>query len=130
MEILNLATKEKQDEILSYFPINGGTDFNNMLPKLTLYKKEAPLDSYRTMASISGKGILVALSTGANPSLGAQQFKVTADGVVIFEDFHLALFSTISLFVPFNNSIKIEVRVATPQYPTSNAIFMCNYLLS
>lgn len=101
MEVLNLATKEKQDEILSNFPIRGGTDFNNGVFSTT--DIQSSHKSYKIL-NIDGKGIVTSIS---NATSGVRNYTIQVDGGDIF-GLDVGNNMSVSVFIPFNTSIVIK----------------------
>ena len=78
MEVFNLATKEKQDEILSNFPISGGTDFSKIIPIITASSIEG------TILEVIGKGYFFIEVPNYTATKQACGIKVTIDDDIVF----------------------------------------------
>lgn len=81
MEVINIATQEKQIEILSNFPIDVGFDLLDTTPIVSFVVAD---DKYVTVLEISGKGIAgvgVSSSSTGQPSNGS--CRLTIDGIVV-----------------------------------------------
>lgn len=107
MEVLNLATKEKQDEILSNFPISGGTDFIEGVPLFA--RHTASGDTYTEVMSVEGRGVLTGIMQRTNNSSGKGYVKVFADGVEIYLGYFTdgLEVSSISPFIGFKHSLQV-----------------------
>lgn len=85
MEVLNLATKEKQDEILGNFPIDIGFNLLNTTP-VVVSLAMGNYSAYATVIEITGEGVAgmcVASSNAGQASRGS--VRITVDGTVISE---------------------------------------------
>lgn len=104
--------KQTVNDIASNFPldISGGTDFLGMTPLSILGSSNAPSNNttYRTMLDIAGGGIITHIST-LNSS-GLPILKIIVDGVEVFVDLELPIYSTFSFFIPFKTSLKVELK--------------------
>ncbi len=114
---LNLATSEKQDEILNNLSIHGGTNFNN---RQQLSSRVAEAHESTLVLDVTGKGILHSINNG-NPGNG-YKVSVRVDGGDIFY-YQLGATSSISPVMGFNNSLEIY----TSSTPSHNII--ANYSL-
>lgn len=82
MSIINLATLEKQNEILSYFPVNTG--FNPKDYDYIVLEGSSALTDYQTILDITGAGFLTkALARYGNPTSGQARIRITIDGVIV-----------------------------------------------
>jgi len=83
MEIINLATREKQDEILSHFPIN------ITLPASAIISEKGVIPSGSsdmvTAIEVTGSGYIMHLFTsGEISAMRNAQIKITVDNKVIY----------------------------------------------
>lgn len=116
IQTLNLATREKQDEILNNFPISGGTDFSSFNGVATNSIRDSS-SSWKTVLSVSGEGMLVSLSGGSDR--GVARIRVSIDGEEVIPEFNSSEL-TILPFFEFNTSCVIEGR-STGEYLAINA---------
>lgn len=101
---INLATEEKQDQILSNFPISSGTDFASYSPFISCISTAYSRPS--VLLTVTGSGILTCIQM-LNYSLTA--VKITIDGTNIApQNISFSAGSSTSVFIPFSTSLKIE----------------------
>lgn len=100
MEVMNLATKEKQDEILSHFPVSGGTDFLDGTPTVLTSNNNSKAD-------ISGKGILTSIVNHDTSDITQSENKIYADGELV-DIIRINGKSTILTLIPFNTSLSVS----------------------
>lgn len=110
MEVMNLATKEKQDEILSNFPISGGTDFSEYTPHM-FYGKTRAINE--TLFNISGEGILSSISIMLDSNNSRTiEIRVDDEDFFTFNGLDIGTGNNVShVFVPmlrFNTSLEIK----------------------
>lgn len=112
MEVLNLATKEKQDEILSNFPISGGTDFSSYTPIVTSATSLLLSSANGVVLDVTGSGILTNIFVRTVDFLAS---KIVVDGTEldIGSQMRIASASSTNVFISFNSSLTIEGRSAS-----------------
>lgn len=106
MEVINLATRENQELILSYFPIQGGTDFSNRTYGTTL----ATVSSHqaKVVIDIQGKGLLHSILV-CTSSTESYVLHIEVDGTIYLFDFSMAGYRVTGLpfMWAFQNNLKI-----------------------
>lgn len=116
MEVLNLATKEKQDEILSRLPIgggsgsgSGGTDFLNMLSTpVSLRTLTTDPSGHLTTAEILGEGILVGVTIVSITGTITNPIRIKFDNSEEFTINSSINGVSINLFIPFKEKIELS----------------------
>lgn len=86
MEVLNLATQEKQDQILGNFPIKTGTDWSKYTPlSISQGVKASPINTWKEASSILGRGFVSQVLSGSSGNGLILQLRITIDGVLVFQ---------------------------------------------
>jgi len=107
MQVLNLATEEKQEQILNNFPINGGVDWASK----NIFTN-APITTHKgyTWANIQGSGYLIGIFNGGTSAL---DIAIQIDGGQIYHFSNTSSYNNVSLFpLRFNNSCVVSCGVA------------------
>lgn len=107
MEVLNLATQEKQDEILSNFPISGGTD----IFQGTFVSGETATSHQRhTLIDVTGKGIITAIwhvGGGATLIIRIQ----TDEGIIYEVNIGTGTSQSKPFLIPFSKKVKVSANM-------------------
>lgn len=130
MPEINLPTKAGQDSIkqdttniLSQFPISGGTDFSVMSQNIT--RASSNPTTHVEFLSVTGSGYLNSISQQVD-SGGVGYVQITVDGVVVFDNALAARNGvSLSLMLRFNQSLVIKHKTnSTSYYSTVAAAYL------
>lgn len=119
MEVINLATRENQELILSYFPIQGGTDFSNRTYGTTLttvssHKGEVVID-------IQGKGLLHSIFARRLGAMESYAFCIEVDGTIYSFDFYLS--SSFVAGLPFMWAFQNNLKITSETPPAFRVLY-------
>lgn len=110
MEVINLATRENQELILSYFPIKGGTNFSEYQAFCVTQRISGP--EYTLVLDITGEGFLNLLLAS-----GALEAKIIIDDTpeIVFSfgggtATSGTIYGSAGLMLYFNTSLKVYLR--------------------
>ncbi|WP_370221983.1 hypothetical protein [Cytobacillus sp.] len=118
MPEINLPTKATQDlikqdtaDILSQFPISGGTDWSKLTPAFSYTSTAASASSSAgTLLDITGKGILTGVYIRGGVTNSSNNIRITIDGVVVggWINSYGAAGDAVPITYKFNQSLKVE----------------------
>lgn len=107
--VINLATEEKQDQILANFPIIGGTNFSDYIFNFTAPVSASNTAPLVTMLEINGSGFISAIDVEMS-NIGDNKVIITADGNSKILNVGNGETKIFPVLIPFNNSVKIELE--------------------
>jgi hypothetical protein len=108
MEVINLATRENQELILSYFPIKGGTNFSEY--QAFCVTQRIKNTDYTLVLDITGEGFLNLLLAS-----GVLDARIIIDDTPEIRFSFGRVYGSAGLMLHFNTSLKVYLRLIGPQ---------------
>jgi hypothetical protein len=104
MEVINLATRENQELILSYFPIKGGTNFSEY--QAFCVTQRIKNTDYTLVLDITGEGFLNLLLAS-----GVLDARIIIDDTPEIRFSFGGVYCSAGLMLHFNTSLKVYLRL-------------------